>query len=310
MTLLDLKTEIMSNKIQHFYIFVGSEVGIMNIYLAQISKVTGYEVVRKDNMAEVYSNFSSGSLFGSDTGMYVVRDDKDFMKSDKTFDHFISDVGDNYVVMLCDKLDARSKFSKYFKDSVVMFEKLTTDVLMKYIKKECDLTERNCEKLSNIVANSYDRALLECDKIQQYADGVGIGVDESFKVLTDNGVISNEETVDIFGWVDSVIRRQKELAFKRYKMLVDLGSDNINMLGALYSSWKNILLVMVCEDDDIPNTTGIDSKQVYFANKLKGKYTPSEMVYGLKMIAEVVQDIKDGIIDDEYSVRYLLCQLM
>ena len=310
MTLLELKNDFMSNNIKHFYIFVGSEVGIMNIYLAQLSKLTGYPVTRKDTMAEVYANFSADSLFGSSTGLYVVRDDKDFMKADKSFDNFISDIGDNYVVMLCEKLDSRLKFGKYFKDETVVFEKLSTMVLMNYIKKECDLSERNREILSNKVSNSFDVAMLECDKIRQYAQACGISVDESMKVLLDKGVISSEEQIDVFTWVDSILKRQRELAFKRYSMLRDNGVDGVNMLGTLYNSWKNVLLVTVCEDEDVPNTTGLDSKQVYFASKVKGKYTPQELVSGLKLISQTVSDIKNGVVDEMYSVPYVMCQVL
>ena len=310
MTLLELKNDFMSNNIKHFYVFVGIEVGIMNIYLNQLSKITGYPIVRTDTIAEVYANFSSDSLFGSSTGLYVVRDDKEFMKSDKSFDNFISDIGNNYVVMLCDNLDSRSKFSKFFKDNCVVFEKLSTDILVKYIQKACRLSTRNCEILSNKVDNSYDLALLECDKINQYAQKCKISVDESMKVLVDSGVITSEEQVDVFMWTDSVIKRQRELAFVRYRMLKDSGVESINMLGTLYNSLKNILLVSVCEDDDIPNTTGLDSKQVYFANKQKGKYTPQEMVKALKLISSVVSGIKEGTIDDAYSVPYTLCEIL
>jgi DNA polymerase III delta subunit len=130
------------------------------------------------------------------------------------------------------------------------------------------------------------------------------------KILLESGVIASDEQIDVFTWVDAVIRRQRDLAFVRYRMLKDNGVDGVNMLGTLYNSWKNILLVTVCEDEDVPNTTGLDSKQVYFASKVKGKYTPMELVNGLKLISKTVSDIKNGLIDEMYSVPYVMCQVL
>ena len=38
MTIIELKSDIMHKHLSNFYIFTGEEIGIMNIYLNQISK--------------------------------------------------------------------------------------------------------------------------------------------------------------------------------------------------------------------------------------------------------------------------------
>ena len=43
-------------------------------------------------------------------------------------------------------------------------------MLIKYIQREIDLSERNCKRLIDICDGNYGRILLEIDKIRRYVD--------------------------------------------------------------------------------------------------------------------------------------------
>ena len=50
------------------------------------------------------------------------------------------DIGANVIVVLYEKVDSRLKFGKYFKDCTVAFERLATNIIVKYIKRESNLS--------------------------------------------------------------------------------------------------------------------------------------------------------------------------
>lgn len=306
MTLLELKQDIMQNKLKHFYIFVGEEIGIMNIYLAEMSNKIGLSIQRTERVDEIYSNLGE-SLFGKTDGFYVVREDRDFMKAES---NITEDLGGSYLVLLCNVTDSRLKFFKTYKDSIVEFEKLAPEVLKKYIFRACNLTDSNLDKLCELTGNSYDISMLECDKINQLAHYWKIPTNEAFAILLKNNVIYQKEEYDVFKFTEAVLNKKSKLAFHIAQVLMDSGVPSINILGTLYQSIKNLLLVQVCENDDIENTTGLDSKQVYFTKKNVGKFTTQKLIQGVHLIADTVDNIKNGLIDEQYSVSYVLVNML
>ena len=170
MTIIDLKDQIIKNNLSNFYIFTGTEIGIINIYLQQMSNKLGLPITRADSVLSIYGRCQGGSLFGDSTGFYVIRDDKDFMKQEQLFDTIKTSIRKNVIVLLYDKIDSRLKFGKHFKDDIVAFEKLTPNVLKSYIKKEIPLSDKNIETLMEVCCGSYDMCMLEIDKIKQYTD--------------------------------------------------------------------------------------------------------------------------------------------
>ena len=147
MTIIDLKDQIIKNNLSNFYIFTGTEIGIINIYLQQMSNKLGLPITRADSILSIYDKCQGGSLFGDSTGFYVIRDDRDFMKQEQLFDTIKTSIRKNVIVLLYDKIDSRLKFGKHFKDDIVAFEKLTPNVLKSYIKKEIPLSDKNIETL-------------------------------------------------------------------------------------------------------------------------------------------------------------------
>ena len=73
MNVMDLKTQIVKNELSNFYIFTGTEIGIMNIYLEEMSNKVNLPITRADSVSSIYTKCMGGSLFGDDVGFYVIR---------------------------------------------------------------------------------------------------------------------------------------------------------------------------------------------------------------------------------------------
>ena len=321
MTIIDLKNQIMKNCLNNVYVFVGEEIGIINIYLNQMSKVLNMPITRADSVLSIYNQCVSKSMFGNTIGFYVIRNDNDITKQEKVYQTLSNDIGKNIIVLLYDKVDSRLKFGKFFKEQTVVFEKLSPNVLKTYVKKACPgLSDSHCEQLIDLCNGSYDLCMLEIDKIQQYAgysftqeikmNSDMITEDKSFIALLNSGVIYQPEETDVFKFTNAVCSRYKDEAFKLEKILRDNGTQSINMLGTLYNSIKSIMLIQCCNGQNICEVTGLDNRQVYFNKKYCGKYSTIELVNAMKLISKVIDGIKNGWIDDIYATRYVLCNIM
>ena len=315
MTIIDLKDQIIKNNLSNFYIFTGTEIGIINIYLQQMSNKLGLPITRADSILSIYGKCQGGSLFGDSTGFYVIRDDKDFMKQEQLFDTIKTSIRKNVIVLLYDKIDSRLKFGKHFKDDIVAFEKLTPNVLKSYIKKEIPLSDKNIETLMEVCGGSYDMCMLEVDKISQFVmsgeiRGYDMTYDEAFTDLLECGVIYQPEETDVFKFTDAVCSRNKRLAFELEQVLMANNNSSINILGTLYNSMKSVMLIQVCESKNISEVTGLDNRLIYFNKKYVGKYSSGELVKAIKLISKVIEGVKNGWIDDVYATKFVLVNIL
>ena len=315
MTIIDLKDQIIKNNLSNFYIFTGTEIGIINIYLQQMSNKLGLPITRADSILSIYGKCQGGSLFGDSTEFYVIRDDRDFMKQEQLFDTIKTSIRKNVIVLLYDKIDSRLKFGKHFKDDIVAFEKLTPNVLKSYIKKEIPLSDKNIETLMEVCCGSYDMCMLEVDKISQFVmsgeiRGYDMTYDEAFTDLLECGVIYQPEETDVFKFTDAVCNRNKKLAFELEQVLMANNNSSINILGTLYNSMKSVMLIQVCESKNISEVTGLDNRLIYFNKKYVGKYSSGELVKAIKLISKVIEGVKNGWIDDVYATKFVLVNIL
>ena len=315
MTIIDLKDQIIKNNLSNFYIFTGTEIGIINIYLKQMSNKLGLPITRADSILSIYGKCQGGSLFGDSTGFYVIRDDRDFIKQEQLFDTIKTSIRKNVIVLLYDKIDSRLKFGKHFKDDIVAFEKLTPNVLKSYIKKEIDLSDKNIDTLMELCGGRYDMCMLEIDKIKQYEMAVttkseGTRSDGAFMELLESGVIYQPEETDVFKFTDAVCNRNKKLAFELEQVLMANNNSSINILGTLYNSMKSVMLIQVCESKNISEVTGLDNRLIYFNKKYVGKYSSSELLKAIKLISKVIEGVKNGWIDDVYATKFVLVNIL
>lgn len=315
MTIIDLKDQIIKNNLSNFYIFTGTEIGIINIYLKQMSNKLGLPITRADSILSIYDKCQGGSLFGDSTGFYVIRDDRDFMKQEQLFDTIKTSIRKNVIVLLYDKIDSRLKFGKHFKDDIVAFEKLTPNVLKSYIKKEIDLSDKNIDTLMELCGGRYDMCMLEVDKIKQYTDSLYLlcnkkDYDAGFSELLKCGVIYQPEETDVFKFTEAVCNRNKKLAFELEQVLMANNNSSINILGTLYNSMKSVMLIQVCESKNISEVTGLDNRLIYFNKKYVGKYSSGELVKAIKLISKVIEGVKNGWIDDVYATKFVLVNIL
>lgn len=309
MTIIELKDQIIKNKLDNFYIFTGDEIGIINIYLQQMSNKLNMPITRADSVLSIYGKCTSRSMFGKQTGFYVIRDDNDFMKEESTYQKIQSDIGKNVIVLLYEKIDSRLKFGKYFKDKIVPFEKLAPSILCSYIKKKSNLNSENVATLGELCNGSYDIAMLECDKIKQYSDSKKCDVNTGFKDLLKSKTIYQPENYDVFKFTDAVCSKRKEDMFYIEEVLRNNDVSAVNVLGTLYNSLKSVMLIQCCKGN-VCEVTGLDSRQVYFNKKYCGKYSTEKLLSTIKLICKTIEGIKSGYIDDCFSTRYVLVNLL
>lgn len=317
MDVATLKAKIKSKQLPNYLIFGGNEWKVQEIYIKQISKVTGKDIKRVDDVASIYSSLKNRSFVGK-SYIYIVRDDKDLMQNEKLQQKIESAVGDNILIHLLTNVDKRTKFYKQYKDVICDFERLSDSMLKKYIQKEIKLSERNIERLIDICESDYGRILLEIDKINRYAierytefnSGVGNDFDTAFQDLVNDGTIYEPPYDAIFDLVDAILDRKVNKSFDLLQQAYDVGEATMVMLSVLYNNAKAVLQVQTYEGDSISKGTGLTGWQIKNAKPHVGKYSENELIYIVRLVQKIESGIKTGRMEEEFAMQYLLTHIL
>ena len=316
MNITDVKTDIKNGTIRPYYIFTGDEFEVQRIYINKIAEVLGYDVRRVNSLSEVWPELTSPVLFGS-ACVYVIRDDKDILQDETVQTRLAQgNLNDNVVILLLTTVDKRTKFYKANADKIVLFERLSTEMLIKYCQRLTTLNRANCERLIAICENDYSRILLEIDKIKQYLMAVESKIegqsryDTAFEYLVKEGAIAVPPQDAVFDLVDAILKRQVKRAYYLFDQCKQIGEANMVILSVLYNNAKQVLQVQACESKDVCKATGLTAWQVKCAKEKADKYTDGELVNVLKSIQKIQKDIITGQLDETIAVDYLLVQIL
>lgn len=319
MDVASLKSHIKLKTLQTFLIFTGPEWKVQEIYLNQIAKAKSCETKRIDSIADIYSQLRNKS-FVQKPAIYIVRDDKELMSNEKLQAQLDGDLlGQNMLILLLTTIDKRTKFYKKYKDTIIEFEPLTDSALKKYIKKEIDLSDTDCQTLIDICEHDYGRILLEIDKIKWYQkstvdhqwDGVEkLCTHDCFKNLLKDGTIYQPPYDAIFDLVDAILDRKVNKVFDLLQQSYDVGEATMVMLSVLYNNAKAVLQIQTYEGDNLSKATGLTGWQIKNAKAHVRKYSDEELIYILKLIQKIESGIKTGKMEDEFAMQYLLTHIL
>ena len=315
MKLPDLQKQIVSKNIDHVLLLYGEEVAIMDIYLDKIYKVTSGDVFRLDSVKEAYSKLVQRRITTGNSRVFVVRDDKEFLKADKEWAKVFTaaESGADYLILIYSSMDRRSKFYKQNQERLCEFEKLSSSVLAGYIEKLLPgMSKDEKEQFAQVCECNYSRILLEADKVKHYAKVSYQDAGSAFKELLKQGVIYQPIGDITFLFTDAILTRNLKDAAKYLLQAKAVGESEILTLSVLYNGFKQILMVQgLGRDQSEPcKRTGLTPWQVKMAKEKQGHYSIAELVNALKVIRFVEKGIKTGAIDADVAVEYVIVNIM
>jgi len=295
MELKDLKHHLQSNKVRHLYIFSGEELGIKNKYIGELISTLKVPVVRSFSYQEVASKISAISLFETTPTLYIIYNDDFIIKEN------INIVPSrNYVILVFNDIDKRSKYYKSHRQEILEFNKISTEILTQKLKIDYKITIDKALRLISYCDNDYARILSEIDKIQSISEDMNSGFDYI------EPTIYKQPQGNAFQLVDAILKKEYTLVYTLLKDYEKLEESNIALLTNLYNTTKQVLQVQNCKSKNISQITGINPYVIKHLTDKLNIWSNAELLYIMKTIQQVDTNIKKGVIDEEISVRYAL----
>ena len=317
MKLAELQKQITSKTLDKLYIFVGDEIAVMNIYLNKMYTDLGVVPSVVNSIQDAYSKLAQKRIYGS-SRCFVVRDDKEFLKQEKLWARVFGQVrgGSDYLIIIYSSLDKRSKFYKSQSANMVEFEKLSVEILTKYVQKEISMTDALARQLIEICEQNYNRILLECDKINRYysarSSEFKTGYDGVFLRLKNDGTIHQPIGDITFKFTDAILMRDYKSTADYLLQAKQKQEPEMMVLSILYNSFKQILMVQGLGPNptEITKRTGLTPWQVKLAQEKKGHYSIPELIDAIKTVRFAEKGIKTGQLDADIALEYVICKIM
>lgn len=293
--LLDLQTQIREGSLLPFYIFTGEEIELQNIYLKQMGNV-----IRVDRVADIYNKITSKLISGKFT-VYVVRDDMDFIKSEKTWGSISDRIRNAVLVIQVTTPNKCKKFIKELNDCVVEFNHMTTKQLLNVVNMNCSVSNKQyfieaCNNDLNTINNYLD--------IFKRA-----GIKELNKKIVDE-YIPTKEDVTVFQLADAVMRKDEQLTFKLLDRLLE---DKNNVMGIIYAIYSQLHKCVLVEgyrgEKNISKVTGINS---WICNNIlrDNRIEPSKLLTALRLVQKYDKGIKTGKYDGVIACYSLIVEIL
>lgn len=312
MKLHELKEQLVRKTVQPLYIFTGEELAIMDVYIQKIISTSNSTPKRVDSVRSIFSKLQNTSFISKPT-CYIIRDDKEYLAQEKVWAEMNSGkhLGNNIIILVYTTLDKRGKFYKQHSEQIVEFEKLTPEVLTKYVKKEIPVGDTPASLLVELCDNNYSRILLECDKIKHLAVARGCSCEEAFMQAIKEKVIYKSPKDVIFNFIDTVCKRQVNSTYTLLNELIAINESPLAIISLLYNNFRAMLLVQSAQGQpEISKVTGLTPWQVKLAKEKGNNYSIQELVNAIKVIRNTERGIKTGNIEQDMAVDYILINLL
>ena len=189
----DLKEDILNKTAGNLFVFNGEEWAIKKHYINKIAE--DYKKVKyvKDTF-ELSDSMVSKDLFKRKT-LYVVPHDLEFLKATtQEFESMIKRIlssTDGAIWVYSTEIPKQfaSHFDKYMTD----FEVVEPDIFEQLVLHEIHLLPNHVQYLCHHCNRNYGLALMEIDKIKNYAQSEGVSNDVAFEDLLMNKMLVEEK---------------------------------------------------------------------------------------------------------------------
>lgn len=311
MELKELKTQLLNNIFQPFYVFTGEEEGLMKVYINKISEIIGEKPTYIDTIGEVYKQLNIQSLLNQKY-LYIIRDDKEYLKQEKIWKKMQAgeEQGENILILILTSIDKRSKFYKQHSKSIIEFNKLSPQIIYKQIKKEIDLNNDNLKNFAEECNYNYSKILLEINKIKSLSNHNNITHDKAYEILIKENLISIEPKNVIFELVDAVCKKQVQKSFKLWYELKQINDNPMGLISLLYTNFRSMLLVQSAQGRDIEKVTGLTNWQIKVAKDKGNAFTKPQLINALKVIRRGEKKVKTGEIESNIIIEKILINIL
>ena len=306
------------------YLLYGTLEALITDYISKIitkHKINDLNISKyniNDNLTDIIEDANTLSLF-DDKKLIVINNNALFVgkKSVDTIalEKYIINSNPNTILIFVvneEKLDTRRKLYKNIKEKGEVFEFNKLPNINTYVKdlfSGYTITNDSINLLIKRVGNDLNRLKQEIEKIKIYKI--------NDKLITDSDIIDCTVVkidINIFNFIDNIIRKNKSETIKTYKELLKIGEEPIKIIVLLANQFRlmyqsKLLTSKGYSEDDIASLLHVKRYPVHLAIQKSYHYNKEVLIDNLEQLADLDIKIKSGEIDKNLALELFLLRL-
>lgn len=274
-----------------------------------------------DNFKDIIEDANTISLFAdkkaiivNNSYLFTGKSIKNENDPELFLDYFKNVNPDSIIIFIVDseKLDERKKIVKEIKKigTVKDFNKKNdlTDIL-KNMFEGYNISIQDIRFMIDRCGNNLDILSQEVNKIKIYKDEDKNITKEDIINLTSKNI-----DVDIFGFIDTIVNKNKNKALEIYKEMLINGEEPIKILVILANQFRIIyqakeLYKQGYSGNDIATMIGIHPYRIKLALKNAINYNSDTLLDYLEKLADLDYDIKIGNIESSLGLEMFILSI-
>ena len=206
------------------------------------------------------------------------------------------------VTKFADK-DIEKKLSDY----IVVMPKIEDWQIKDYVFSICEgVDHKDLEWLINLCGKNLLRLQNELDKITLFSVPERKYLFDSF---IRDGAVDDLTSYNIFNFTNAIVSKDFVTLKSIYKQIEQADITDFFLLSVLLKNIRNIILVQL-NSNPTPETTGLDSKQLYAIKRIPKVYSPEQLVKIFTFLCDIDRQVKKGELPAPLVVDYLTTKIL
>lgn len=304
MTIQELKSHIENNSVTDApLIFKDDEdMFLSNQYIKAISKCRNLRVNYIQDLSEVTND--GFDFFGFETD-----EQPDCLNVLKTQ---VYSWGGAQIARATNLIVVVTKFAdkdveKALSDHIVVMPKLEDWQIRDYVYSVCEgVNHKDLDWLMSLCGKNICRLQQELDKLMLF------NIDERkylFDSFIRDGAMDDLSSYNIFNFTNAIASKDMLTLKSIYKEIERADITDFYLLSILLKNFRNIVLVQL-NSNPTPETTGLDSKQLYAIKRIPRVYRSDQLVNIFTFLCDIDRQVKEGELPASLVVDYLTVKIL
>lgn len=305
-----LKQELLDKKIRPFYVFIGDELALEDIYIDKICEISGLEKVRIESLKPIYSRLNTKGLFKIKPKVNIIRNDEEYLKTESIWSKLIDaqDLKGNIIIMLYTGIDKAKEFIKTHEPVLTRFDHIGSSLLKNRLQATTGMPLPYCEDIVKMCGNDYGRIKNELYKLGEFGRLNGYSWNTAYLEAKKCNLIHEEIGDIIFEFTGAIETRNIKKAYQLYPKILQTEDGNaIKLITVLYNSFRQILMIQSTPNNErTESVLGISQNMIYVISQKCNRYNVFELVDIVKTLRYLEKGIKIGTIEEKFAIPYLM----
>lgn len=304
MTIQELKSHIENKNIpDELIILHDTENGfISNQYISAIADVKNVEITYIDSLDGLMAN--SGNIFQSfldetEPSLNVLKTEV-FMWDDASISRLRN------LIIVVSKFQSKTQ-EKMFEPHIVSVPKIEDWMLKDYVYSVVEgIDHKDLDWLMQLCGKNYYRLQQELDKLMLFRS------DERpylFTTMIRDGAVNDLSSYGIFNFTNAIVAKDMTQLLTIYKELDRMDVNEFGLLTILLKNFRNLVVVQLTANPT-PESTGLDSKQLYAVKRIPRVYTAEQLVSIYHFLLDLDRQIKMGELPVELLIDYIVTKIL